>query len=384
MQVENKKIAYFDNAATTYIKPKEVHDFMRSFYSANSVNVGRGAHQLLNSSNRLIADTRKNIVKLFNGNSDHVAVFTATATEAINIILQGSEFCEGDNIYVSPFEHNSVYRVLHHVVKTKKINIIVLSVDRETLEFNFSSIRNQFIDNAPKMVVVTHVSNVCGNVAPLERIGELVKEFNAIFVVDCAQSAGLLETDIVASRADYMVFAGHKTLYGAFGCSGFICSKSSRLKPLIIGGTGTESASENMPDNIPERFEAGSKNIMAIAGLHSALEWQNRIGRDMIREKEKANYKELINVLSKYDFIHFAGNSDNSISILSCAFSGYAPDEVERVLSDKGIIVRSGLHCAPLAHKFLGTFPAGTVRFSVSYFTCSEDFAKLREALNEF
>ncbi len=374
-------IVYLDNAATTFVKPQEVHDFMHSFYSANSVNVGRGNHSMLNEGTRLVKETRQLLLEVFNATIDYEAVFTSTATEAINVILQGQDYQEGDNIYISPFEHNAVYRVVKHIEKTKKVNVEILAIDAGSLELDIEVIKGQFANKPPKMVAVTHVSNVCGNVLSICELGEVVSKTLARLMVDCAQSAGLLETDIIKCRADYMVFAGHKTLYGPFGCSGFVCKKTSAPKPLIYGGTGIDSASEDMPKDLPTRYEAGSQNIMAIAGLNASLKWIKSIGREEIQGVEKENYNKLYELLSSYDFIKIIGKGENSTSIISCTFEGLSPDNVAQILSDNNIIVRTGLHCAPLAHKTFGTYPSGTVRFSIGYYTDQKDMELLNKTL---
>jgi len=376
--------AYFDNAATTFVKPKQVHDFMHDFYAANSINIGRGNHVLQGDGQRIITETRKMLLELFAANSEYTAVLTASATEALNVILQGQDYKQGQTIYISPFEHNAVYRTVKFLEKEKGIIVKELAVDKETLEFSFDKIRRQFSDNKPTLVIVSHISNVCGNIAPINEIGKLAKSSGAVFVVDTAQSAGLVDISIGSCYADYIVFAGHKTLYGPFGCSGFICKKSTKLKPLIYGGIGIDSANETMPLDAPTKFEAGSYNIMAIAGLHAALTWRKSVGAEPIRKKEKENCNKLLNILSNADGIEIIGNTKNSISIISCLFDECPPNMIENILSKQGIIVRSGLHCAPQAHKFLGSYPAGTVRFSVSYFTKEEDFKQLEEVLDEF
>lgn len=376
------KVAYFDNAATTYKKPEEMHKFMYDFYSANSVNVGRGKHSLLNASSNVISDTRSLLLELFNATNEYEAVFSPTATEAINVVLQGQDWQAGDVVYVSPFEHNAVFRTVKHLKKTYNLEVIELKINEKTLELDKDLIAFQFASKKPKFVVATHVSNVCGNILDIEMLGGLLKNYNARFLIDCAQSTGLLETNIVKCQADYMVFAGHKTLYGPFGCSGFICKKQSAPKPLIYGGTGIESASEDMPTALPTRYEAGSINIMAIAGLYKSLEWIKNIGKEQIKAIENENYNKLYGLLSSYDFIRIIGKGTNSTSIISCSFDGYSPDNIGEIMSNNGVVVRTGLHCAPLAHKKLGTFPEGTVRFSISYFTNDEDFYKLKEVLD--
>lgn len=374
--------AYFDNAATTYIKPQVMHNFMHEFYSANSVNVGRGNHSLLQRSSKIVKDTRKLLLEIFSANSNYEAIFTPTATEAINVVLQGQHWVEEDVVYISPFEHNAVYRTVKHLEKKYNLTIEVLRYNTKTYELDFDAIAIQFAIQKPKFVVASHVSNVCGIVQDINKLGMLSKKYNAKVMFDCAQSAGLLETNIAKCQADYMIFAGHKTFYGPFGCSGFICKKDSAPLPLIYGGTGIDSASIDMPNELPTRYEAGSINIMAIAGLYKSLQWLKEIGKEEIINKEKENFLKLYDLIKSYDNIKIVGESKNSTSIISCVFDEYSPDNIGNIMSENSVIVRTGLHCAPIAHKTLGTFPEGTVRFSISYFTTEDDFIKLKEVLD--
>ena len=249
------------------------------------------------------------------------------------------------------------------------------------LQYNLSDIKTQFERKKPSLVVVSQVSNVCGLIAPVQELAVLAKQFNANVVVDASQACGVI--DIALNYIDYYVFAVHITLLGPFGAAGFICRKNSSLKPLLFGGTGVDSANREMPRSIPERFEAGSINIMAIAGLNFSLKWILKTGIEKIRAQENERFVSLINILRQYDEVSFVGQTENASAILSTQFEGYAPNEMGRIFNDFGISVRTGLHCAPEAHRFLGTFPEGTVRFSVSYFTNDEDLSLLKRAMNE-
>ncbi|MCL1945201.1 MAG: aminotransferase class V-fold PLP-dependent enzyme [Firmicutes bacterium] len=380
-EVVKSKIAYFDNAATTFVKPKKVHDFMHEFYSSYSTNIGRGEHYLQQDGVKIISQTRQMLLDLFHANSNYVAVLTSTATEAINTILQGHDYDNGKIVYISPFEHNAVYRTVKYLEESRGIVVKQLVVDKTTLQFDIDGIRSQFESNKPYMTICSHVSNVCGNISPIDKIGKIANEYGSIFVVDAAQSAGVLDIDIVNCYADYIVWAGHKTLYGSFGCSGFVCKKSINIRPLIYGGIGIDSANNYMPTQPPSRFEAGSYNIMSISGLYEALNWRNQIGKQDILYKEQQNYNNMLSILLSFDNIRIIGNQTNSISIISCVFDNLPIDMMGQVLSRNGVIVRTGLHCAPLAHKFLSTFPSGTVRFSTSYFNNNDDFDILKKAL---
>lgn len=374
------EIAYFDNAATTFPKPEEVYAFMDTFYRRCGVNVGRGQHKLSSEATVLMEETRNLILELFHCQNKKV-IFTNTATEALNVILRGMDIPDNSYVYISPFEHNAVTRTLHHLQKSNTFQISHLDVDKNTLSYNLDNISVQFEKHKPYCVIISHASNVCGALAPLENIFTMAKKYNAVTVADMCQTAGLIDTDLSSDVFDYAVFEGHKTLYGPMGAGGFVAKPLLHLPPLIYGGTGVESANQDMPDEIPTKYEAGSHNILAISGLNAALKWINSVGIDAIREKESESRNRLLEILSYYDNIKVIV-PDKGIGVVSCVFDGYSSDNIGQVLSDYDIAVRTGLHCSPEAHKFLGTFPAGTVRFSIGYFNSDKDFERLREALD--
>ena len=375
-------IAYFDNAATTFPKPDCVYDYSNQFYRTCGVNVGRGQHYLAAKAASVVKEARTELKDLLHCPNKQV-VFTNSATEALNMILQGLTIHEGGNIYISPFEHNAVTRVLHHLQQNEKINVIQLAVDKQTLHYDLHAIENQFLEATPHWVVITHASNVCGVVAPIKEICQAAKKSNAITIIDLSQTAGLVDIDLALDIYDFAVFAGHKTLYAPFGIAGFISSFKYKPMPILFGGTGFDSANPNMPNTLPEMYEVGSPNICAIAGLLSAIRWIKQIGIENIRAQETKNKEKLMELLREYSNIKIIEpmNTD-SIGVVSCLFDGYSSDSIGQVLSQQSVAVRTGLHCAPYAHKFLGTFPSGTVRFSVSYFNSDEDFDVLRNALD--
>lgn len=379
---ELDSIAYFDNAATTFPKPEEVYQFTDEFYRTCGVNVGRGQHKLASKAAKLMQDTREKLLSMFHCPSKKV-VFTHTATEAINLVLQGLPVSDNYNIYISPFEHNAVTRVLNYLQSIYDINIIQLAVDKKTLKYDIEKIKNQFAENKPNWMIVSHASNVCGVVAPIHTLSTLAKEYDAITVIDMCQTAGLIETDLSNQNIDFAIFAGHKTLYSPLGVAGVVSNFEIKPNPLIYGGTGVESANQTLPESVPERYEVASPNIAAIAGLYASLEWMNKIGHQTIFEKEQLNKEKLISALKKFSNIKVIDNTQTeSIGVVSCVFEGYSSDSIGQILSDQNIAVRTGLHCAPFAHEFLGTYPAGTVRFSVSYFNTDADFENLEAALS--
>lgn len=375
-------MAYFDNAATTFPKPEIVYSEMDRFYRSNGASVGRGNYEKAASAGQMIADTRKRIQVLLRCHAKQV-VFTPTATIALNIILQGLMTDKRQTVYITPLEHNAVTRTLHHLEQSGYINVAQLVLD-ENLHYDMTTIEAQFKTCPPDILVMSHASNVCGLITPVEELSIIGKRYGATVVVDMAQTAGLISCNTGLETIDYAVFAGHKTLYGPTGISGFVMKPDAQLKPVLFGGTGFESANQDMPTSIPERFEMGTLNSVGVAGLNAALRWIDEIGIDKIRSAEREKSTRLMDLLARYEYIHIVGvKPDNDyVGVVSVLINGISSDSCGSVFDRLGISVRTGLHCAPLAHKFLGTYPAGTVRFSVSYFTSDADYDELEKALD--
>lgn len=375
-------MAYFDNAATTYPKPEVVYEYMDDFYRKCGGNASRGNYKQAKSAGELIANTRVMIKELLHCPVKQV-IFTPSATIALNMIIQGNIERGVRTVYISPFEHNAVTRVLHQFEKTGRIEVLQLSVSKE-LKFDMERIRYQFDEKAPDLVIVSHASNAFGMIAPVEEIFLLAKKYKSRTLVDMAQTAGLVDINVGLDIIDYAVFAGHKTLYGPTGISGFVMNPVADFPAVIMGGTGFESANQEMPETLPQKYEAGTLNVSGIAGLYAALKWNKEVGIDNIWKKEQEHRKRLLDILSEYDFIKLIGVDQNPISvgIVSCLLDDISSDSAGNIFSEQGVAVRTGLECAPLAHKFMGTYPAGTIRFSVSFFTSEEDFEELREALD--
>lgn len=375
-------MAYFDNAATTYPKPECVYSFMDDFYRNSGGNAGRGNYGLAQTAGSLIANTRKRIQELLHCPAKQV-VFEPTATISINIIVQGLIKKGVKNIYVSPFEHNAVTRILHNYSEENHVTVNILEV-QDNLKYDIEKIRYQFDDKKPDFVIMSHASNVIGLIAPIEEIFSLAKRYEAYTLVDMAQTAGLIDCNVGSDSIDFAVFAGHKTLLGPTGISGFVMKQEIDLPSVIFGGTGYESANQNMPESLPEKFEMGTLNIVGVAGLYASLGWISEMTVERLYKEELLKREKLIDILNRYGFIKLIGVNDNCkyVGIVSCLINGISSDSAGTLFNELGIAVRTGLHCAPLAHQFLGTFPAGTIRFSVNSFTKEEDFEELENALN--
>ena len=376
-------MAYFDNAATTYPKPECVYSFMDEFYRNHGGSAGRGNYALANSAKGVVEETRDLLKELLHCPAKQV-IFTPTATIALNMIIQGVILMGVRNVYISPFEHNAVTRTLHRFEQSGQISVTVLSVS-DSLQYDFPRIRYQFEERKPDLIIVSHASNVIGLVSPVEEIFSLGKTYGAVTLVDMAQTAGLVDLDVGLETVDFAVFAGHKTLMGPTGISGFIMNPDFELPPVLFGGTGYDSANQQMPDSMPERYEMGTLNIAGVAGLNAALKWiKSQSVSELFREEAKRR-RRLIELLNAYDFIKIIGNIEGRkyVGIVSVLITGISSDSAGSIFAEREISVRTGLQCAPKAHQFLGTYPAGTIRFSVNSFTDDRDFEALRDALDD-
>lgn len=374
-------MAYFDNAATTYPKPECVYQTMDEFYRNTGGSAGRGNHSFSMATGNIVAETRKKIQELLHCPAKQV-IFEPTATIALNIIIQGVVENGARNIYISPFEHNAVTRTLAGISKKVSLNIIELSVDA-SLHYDLEQIRYQFESVPPDFVIVSHASNVIGLIAPVEDIFILAKKHKAITLVDMAQTAGLVDCNLGLEIFDFATFAGHKTMLGPTGISGFVMKPDIDLPPILFGGTGTESANQDMPLTLPERYEMGTLNTVGIAGLCASVNWILERGVNALFKEEQEKRSTLLSILEEYDFIKVIGNrsGDDFVGIVSCLIQGISSDSAGEIFSSNNIAVRTGLQCAPAAHRFLKTFPAGSIRFSINAFTSDDDFNELREAL---
>lgn len=372
---------YFDNAATTYRKPEGMYAFISEYMTSYGANVGRGEYSTAMTSRKLISDTRNKLLALMNAPENDVAVFTPSATIALNMLIFGLNLAKNDVIYISPFEHNAVLRPLYFLQESKNISIKFMPMLKEDkYKFDLYELEQCIKKDRPKAIIFSHVGNVLGNIAPADEIGKLAALYNVTSIVDGSQSCGVIDCDL--HYIDYYVFDGHKTLLGPTGIGGFICKKQCNLIPYILGGTGKDSANHKMPKTLPERFEAGTMNLLAIAGLHYSVNWMlNNLL--YVKNMEKQNLEKLYHILKQYNYLDILSPYPAISSIVSCKALGFTSDEFGKILSDRGIAVRTGLHCSPKAHEYIGSFPEGLVRFSVSALTSEEDFNTLKNVLDE-
>lgn len=375
---------YLDNAATTFPKPEIVYKAMDEMNRTGAVNAGRGSYKLARAASKLIADTKQQIRNLIHVDISVSVVFSPSVTIAMNQIVNGLSLRNGAVIYMSPYEHNSVVRTLHHLSKVKKLKIKEIPIDQETLEIDLEKMKYEFTKDKPEALFCTHVSNVTGYVLPINDIFSEAKRYNCITVLDSAQSMGLIEINATAMNADFIAFASHKTLYGPFGIGGFVNVTDVPLDVFITGGTGSDSLNFEMPLGAETKYEAASSNLIAIAGLNAAL---NELSQQEILKHEKLLTKYLIEKLSEVkDISVFAMNDiGKQVGIVSFVSKEMNSEDIGVILDeDFDIAIRTGYHCAPLIHKYLKDEKnLGTVRIGLSQFNSAKDIDVLIDALKE-
>ena len=371
---------YFDNAATTYPKPEQVYKALDDANRHFAFNAGRGEYKKSAEAFNLIEETRRKIASLIDRKADEV-IFTSSATESLNMIINGMGINQGDYVYLSPFEHNAVVRPLKNLQKKIAFNIEILPFDKVTWQPNMEQIKNRFAINHPKAVFISHISNVTGYLVPYEEIFDYATRWNSINILDCAQSFGIINPKNIA-HVNYLVFAGHKSLYASFGIAGFFKLKNDSLDVVKTGGTGSDSLNPEMPIEIPYKYEAGSPNTVAIAGLCASIDW---IKQHNIKAKEEKLYNYLILKLESIEkVIIYRPANGNTFGVLSISVEGYSSEDVASILDDEyEICVRAGYHCAPYVHDFIESkLYNGTVRISLNFFNTIEEIDMLAEAIN--
>ena len=375
-------IIYFDNAATSWPKPDGIIDAVKKFNDDIGANPGRSGHSLSIEAGRIMIDARVAISKLFNINDPLQIVFTKNATEALNISILGL-LKSGDHVITTSIEHNSVMRPLRYLEK-KGIELSIVQCPESGSIDPLSII--PFIKKNTRVVIAAHASNVTGTVMPLAEIGRLTRENNIILIADAAQTAGLLPIDVDKMNIDILAFTGHKSLFGPQGTGGLYIRKGleDEVEPIMTGGTGSKSEFEEQPDFMPDKFESGTPNTIGIAGLGAGVEFISVTGLDSIRSKEEMLTCRFIEGLKNIKGLKIYGSTGKAqrTSVVSFNIKGMKSSDVSFELDEKyGIMSRPGLHCAPSAHRTIGTFPEGTVRFSFGYFNTAEEISTALEAI---
>ena len=370
---------YLDNAATSFPRPEAVCAEMDRVNRTLSVNAGRGGYKAAREASEIIYDTKKKLAELFHCTGKADVVLTPSVTQAFNQVLNGLDISENTVVYITAYEHNAIARTMESIRQRTGCTVCIIPMEEKTLEIDLKKTEYLFHEKNPDIVISTVISNVTGYMLPVKDLFELAKQYHAITIADAAQAAGLIDIDLDEIKADIIGFAGHKTLCGPFGIGGFIIRKDVSLKCILTGGTGSDSLNLSMPQSAPGRYEAGSENIVAIAGLHAALEWLSA-NQHMEHIKELTDY--LVDGLSKNpDVTVFTTNQQ--LGLVSFVVEGYDSGDIGQILDDEfDIAVRTGYHCAPYIHKYLQDIPyAGTVRVGIGPFNTKEDIDTFIEAV---
>lgn len=376
---------YLDNASTTFPKPKSVADSIYTFLTNIGGNPGRSNHNNALETNRLLFEAREIISNFFNFDSIENVLFTNNITTSLNILINGS-LVSGDHVITSSMEHNSVLRPLVNLKNNRIIDLDIITANK----FGFISledIKNKIKPNT-KMIVLSQASNVTGSIQPIKEIGELCKREDIFFILDSAQGAGVLDINFTDLNLSALAFTGHKSLFGPQGIGGFIIDNKMNdiCKPFILGGTGSLSHSLDQPNFLPDKFESGTLNMPGIVGLMEGIKFIKNEGINAIYEKNKFLRNYLIEEISNMRDIILYEDIDNRnyTSCVSFNVSDIDTAELSFILdNDFGIKNRSGLHCAPLAHKTIGSFPSGTIRLSLSYFNDKKDISYTIDSINK-
>lgn len=380
---------YFDNAATSWPKPPEVAAAMVHFLEHVGGSPGRAGHRMSIEASRIVSDARDALAQLFNVDDPSRIAFTKNSTEALNIAIQG--WCRpGDHVITSSVEHNSVMRPLRALESAGVIELTVIPCSLTTGDLNPQDVAAALRPNT-RLLAVVHASNVIGNVQPLQALTAVAHEAAVPILVDASQTAGALLIDMTALGVDMLAFTGHKSLLGPTGTGGLIVREGLELRPLSYGGTGSRSELEYQPDFMPDRYESGTLNVVGIAGLGAAVEYLLERGVAAIHEHELALVKRFLEGAAEQPGVVVYGSPDVSgrIGVLSFNLAGISPSRAGLLLDRGfGIMTRIGLHCAPAAHKTIGTFDEGTVRFGFSCFNTVDEvdaaLAALRQIQSEF
>lgn len=373
---------YFDNAATSWPKPPAVVKSMDVYQRVVGASAGRGAYPRAQASGEVLSGCRTALARLVNAPDPRRVIFTLNCSDALNLAIHGLPWKRGDRVLVTPFEHNSVLRPLHALKARLGIVIDVMPVDddgRVLLEKLPGALRPR-----TRLIACVHASNVTGVIQPVAEVGAFARRKGIPFLVDAAQSAGALPVDMKAMKIDLLAFPGHKGLLGPLGTGVLVLSKEIELDPLRQGGTGSLSEVEVQPDFYPDRLETGSHNAPGLLGLWEGVKFVSERGVGAIRHHERALLDQFLSGLSSVSSLRLFGPSKSAqrVAVVSLRLGDEDPRRTAARLWERGrVMVRAGLHCAPWAHKQIGTFPQGTFRFSFGPFVTSTQIDRALAAL---
>jgi cysteine desulfurase family protein len=374
---------YLDNAATSFPKPEAVYQAMDRFARSSLANPGRAGHKMALAAERQLDDTRHLLNQFFHGEAPERFIFTMNCTDALNIAIKGS-VRPGDHVITTDLEHNSISRPLNALQMEGRITFTRVpcdsggTVDPEAIR--------KAITPKTRLIAMTHASNVLGTVQPIAEIGKIARAHDLIFLVDAAQTAGVIPLDVRALQIDLLGFPGHKSLFGPTGTGGLYVGPRARVQPWREGGTGGDSSSETQPKELPYYLEGGTPNVLGVAGLAAGVRYVQEEGLEKIHQHETALLERLWQRLETMAHVRILGHRDMArrVGTLSFVLEGIAASEIGAILDQSfDIAIRPGLHCAPYIHRSLQTFPDGAVRVSPGPFNTAAEIDQLAEALTE-
>lgn len=375
---------YCDNGSTSFPKAPGLGTAMGQHIDNHGLNISRGGYEKAYDLEATVIEVREKLCSLFGFRDLRNTVFTSGATIGINMVLNGL-LNSGDHVITTSMEHNAVVRPLSFLAKKGVLWQVIKCNNQGILDFR--EVEDAIKSNT-KLVFVTHGSNVCGTIIPVEKIGEICKRKGVFFGIDAAQTAGSVNISMKKANIDALVLSGHKGLLGPQGIGGLLLKSTivSEIDPVIYGGTGSLSDSEAMPEFMPDKFQPGTLNIPGIVGLKHSLDFIEKTGLDAIKEKKVRLTELFLQGVLNMNNIKVLGlrSAENRCAVVSLDFKNMDNAEAGYMLeSQYGILTRCGIHCAPLAHKTLETFPQGTVRFSFGFFNCEKDIEYVIDSIKK-
>jgi len=380
-------VIYFDNAATSWPKPPVVTARMKAFLDSESANPGRAGHRMAVAAEKMLDGVRKQLTDFVGGTDLHRMIFAMNATDALNIAFKGI-LRQGDHVITTALEHNSVSRPLVAMAEQGFITLTRIGFSPETGVIDPDDVKKA-ITPQTKLIAMTHGSNVVGTVQPIEAVGKIARAHNIRFLVDGAQTIGVVPIHVQKQYIDLLAFPGHKSLLGPTGTGALYVNTGLDIpdfEPFREGGTGGDSSSPTMPRQFPYFLEGGTPNTVGIAGLGAAVEYVTKHDPAKTLAHERAQVQAIIDAISSNPkfTIHGPKSAANRVGTLSISIEGYTPQEAGSILDESfSIAVRPGLHCSPYAHKAIGTFPDGALRISPGHFNTDEQLATLIDALQQ-